>query len=185
MANITATGTRGFLLWLKEFQPAVYAKIAPTLPAQAPDLFTEFESAGGALGAYSRGLNGLGSNGSGTDVSLQPISISSFDTSVPTVDVASAANSSGPSSSTSSWLSSLINGVSSAYMGYTQAQNQQAIVNAQLQRAQAGLPPLDIAPGANGIPTISVSSITSSPVLWIAGGALVIGVFLFASRGRR
>lgn len=182
MQAITDTGMKGFLKWLQQFQPAVYAKIAAQLPSKAPQLFSDFEAAGGTLGAYQRGLSGLGDATTGLD--LQSIDVTGDASSaIPTVDVADAANSGTTDSSSTDWLSSLINGVSQGFMTVTQAQTQQQLVNTQLQRAQAGLPPLSITPGTNGVPTISVAGVSGSKWL-LAGGALLM-VGLFMMKGRR
>lgn len=49
---ITATGIKGFLLWFARDQPALYAKVAPTLPKIAPGAFSN------ALGRL-RALKGI------------------------------------------------------------------------------------------------------------------------------
>lgn len=182
MQQVTATGIKGFLKWLQQFQPAVYAQIAPELPRKAPQLFSDFEAAGGTLGAYQRGLSGLGDDTTGL---IAPIDISGATdaTSIPSVDVADAANSGTTDSSSTSWLSSLINGVSSAYMTVSQAQTQQSIVNAQLQRAQAGLPPLNVSTTGSGVPLISVATSSST---WLIAGALGLGALLiFMAKKKR
>ncbi len=181
MQPINATGVKGFLKWLQQFQPAIYAKIAPELPRKAPELFSDFEASGGIAGYMSRGLEGLGDDAS---LGLQPINLTATDMAVPTVDVADAANSGTASSSSTDWLSSLINGVSQAYMGVTNAQTQQQIVNAQLQRAQAGLPPLTITPGEAGVPQIGIGS-SSRGWLIGAGLAAAVGFFMLSSSRRR
>lgn len=181
--DIQATGTRGFLKWLQQDQPAIYARVAPQLPQKAPQLFSDFEAAGGPMGAYQRRLAGLGDDSS-TGL-IAPIDLSAAtDTtsSIPTVDVADAANSTAPDGSTANWLSSLIGGIGSAYMSVTQAQTNQQIVNAQLQRAQAGLPPLAISSSASGIPTIT-AGLSSTNWLLIGGGLLALGaLFLFSGK---
>lgn len=184
---VTATGTKGFLQWLQQFQPAVYAKIAPELPRKAPQLFSQFEAAGG-LGAYmqrrSLALAGLGDATTDASMGLQPIDLTAIDQSqLP--DVATAADSTPPDTSSTSWLSSLINGVSSAFLTVNQAQQQSAIVNAQLQRAQAGLPPLTVTPGAAGIPLISTSTIFGlSTTTVLIGGALLVGAYFLLGKKR-
>lgn len=40
-APITQTGVRGFLLWLQQQQPGIYARVAPKLPALVPEAFTQ------------------------------------------------------------------------------------------------------------------------------------------------
>jgi hypothetical protein len=180
MQPITDTGVKGFLKWLQQFQPGVYAQIAPELPRKAPQLFSDFEAAGGTLGAYQRGLSGLGD-----DSLLQPIDVSgaSDATAIPSVDVADAANSGTADSSSTDWLSSLISGVSQAYMTVSQQQQQQQIVSAQLQRAQAGLPPLTITPTQAGVPQIGVG-LSSSKTLLIAGGLGLVGLLFLMGRRR-
>lgn len=175
MRDINDTGTRGFLKWLQADQPGIYARIAPNLPRLAPQLFSDFEAGGAAAGAHRRAA-GMG------DVTLQPIDVTATGT-VPTVDVADAANSTATDGGTASWLSSLINGVSSAYMTVTQANTNQQIVNAQLQRAAQGLPPLSISSGAAGVPTITAGASSSSLLIW-GGLALLAGVAFLASRRR-
>lgn len=41
MTPIIATGARGFLLWLKQQQPGIYARVAPTLPKLVPEIFSK------------------------------------------------------------------------------------------------------------------------------------------------
>lgn len=177
MQQIDATGMQGFLKWLQQFQPAVYAQIAPELPRKAPQLFSDFEAAGGVSGAATRGMSGLSDDPSA--VGLQPIDLTAIDASqAPTVDVADAANVGPVDSSSTNWLSSLINGASQAFLTVSQQQQQQSIVNAQLQRAQAGLPPLTVTPGQAGIPQISIGT-SSNTWLMAAGAAGLIALFVF------
>ncbi|MGH7144780.1 MAG: hypothetical protein ACREJ2_11730 [Planctomycetota bacterium] len=182
MQQITATGIQGFLKWLQQFQPGIYAKIAPELPRKAPQLFSDFEASGGVAGAATRALSGLADDTS----ALQPIDITAATdtTSIPTIDVADAANTGTADSSSTGWLSSLINGVSQAYLTVTQQQQQQQIVNAQLQRAQAGLPPLSITATQAGVPQISAGSSTSK-LLLIGGGVAAFALILMMSSKRR
>jgi hypothetical protein len=42
ITQITQTGMKGFLLWFAREQPAIYAKIAPKLPAAAPKAFGNY-----------------------------------------------------------------------------------------------------------------------------------------------
>lgn len=179
MQPITDTGMKGFLKWLQGFQPGLYAKIAPELPRKAPQLFADFEAAGGVSGAAQRSLSGLGDDA----VSLAPIDVTAG-VDLPTVDVADAANSGPTDSSSTDWLSSLINGASQAFMTVSQAQTQQSIVNAQLQRAAAGLPPLSITATQAGVPLIGVGT-RSSTWLLLAGAAAIGGWLIFGRPRRR
>jgi hypothetical protein len=54
-APITATGIQGFLLWFQREQPALYAQIAPKLPALVPKAFSNYNSKFGRLAAIYRG----------------------------------------------------------------------------------------------------------------------------------
>lgn len=185
MSQTTAAGTRGFLQWFRQWQPGIYAKIAPELPRKAPHLFSDFEDAGGVAGAQARSLQGLGDAATGLMVPIDLSAATDTTAAVPSVDVADAANNTATDGSTANWLSSLIGGISGAYMTYTQAQNNQAIVNAQLQRAQEGLPPLSIAPGSNGVPTITAGLGGSSNMLLVGGGILAAIGLAYALSGRR
>ena len=180
MTDIEDTGTRGFLKWLQAAQPGIYARIAAELPRKAPQLFTDFEAGGGNAGAEVRRLSGLGDT-------LQPIDLSAVDAgSIPQVDVADAANSTATDTGTANWLSSLINGVSSAYLTVNQAQQNDAIIQAQLQRAKDGLPPLSINPQASGVPIISAGGLGGSGSVWLIGGVVAaLGLLASAASSRR
>ncbi len=49
-ANITDTGIRGYLKWLKQDQPVLYQLVAPQVVEQAPQAFSDFEQSR-AMGA--------------------------------------------------------------------------------------------------------------------------------------
>lgn len=102
--KVTATGTRGFLEWLKANQPAVYNKVRPQLAKQA----------GGMLAGF-----GL------------------------TDPASTAAETPAPKSWTDS-LKDIVLAASQAYLSREQIKSQSKILDVQLQRAQANLPPLDI-----------------------------------------
>lgn len=65
-AKITATGVKGFLKWLQASNPGIYAQVAAELPQKMPQLFTQFEQAGGLSGLAKRTrgkVNRLGQTG--------------------------------------------------------------------------------------------------------------------------
>ncbi len=65
-------------------------------------------------------------------------------------------------------------GVSQAYLTAEQMKMQKKVVDAQIARAQAGLPPLDIDMSRYGIgpqATVGISGDTQKLLLWIAAGA--------------
>lgn len=50
----TATGPKGFLKWLRRYNPQLYQHLAPGLPSNMPQLFAQFEAAGGLKGLAMR-----------------------------------------------------------------------------------------------------------------------------------
>ncbi len=174
-AGTNATGLKGFLVWLRQFQPLIYRHTVAVLAAKYPQ---DFASGSSALGS-------LGDLGQSSSSMLQPISVN-LSTSLPSLSSIDAATSTATTSAPSSGLvgdiSSLIGSLSSAYLGYSQAQQSNSIVQAQLQRAQEGLAPLTITNGSSGIPQIS----TGLPSwVWIAGGLAAAGAVLFLVSKRR
>jgi hypothetical protein len=171
---ITTRGVRGFLQWYKRENPGIYAKAAPQIAALAPRAFTN----------YNAGLSGLAVLADSTDTSLQPITVDQGNVSLPSVDVSSAADTGSTDAGTTGIIGDIINGISQGYMTYTQAQAQQQVLNTQLARAQAGLPPLNYSLSSSGVPTISTASSVSS---WLLPAGLALGaIALFSgSRGRR
>lgn len=63
MKKITATGAKGFLKWLKQYNPKLYSGVAPLLPSKMPQLFAQFEAAGGLKGLACRRRSRMGSLG--------------------------------------------------------------------------------------------------------------------------
>lgn len=55
---ITATGIRGFLLWLKQQQPGIYQRVAPKLPSLVPEAFTSInrQTMGKLRAIYKSGM---------------------------------------------------------------------------------------------------------------------------------
>ena len=183
---ITATGIKGFLKWLQREQPAVYVRAAPQIAKLVPQAFSRF----GRLGTYrtsrsivlasERRLQRMGSLGQ--DTTLQPIDLSATtDMSVPTVDVADAANSGPTSSGTASMIANIVNGISSLYLTKQQSDLNSQIVSAQIANAAAGRPPLNVSPGAYGIPAITAGTSSSTTWLLVGGGLLVVAA-LFARK---
>lgn len=175
-AGTNATGLQGFLIWLRQFQPVIYQHVVASLAAKYPQDFPHAPAAanGAALGALGSSV-------------IDPLSFNFANTlpSVSSIDsTASSASTGSPSGGLASDISSIVNSLSSAYLGYTQAQNNSAIINAQLTRAQEGLSPLAITNTSSGIPMISTSS---SSWVWIVGGLAAAGavIYLVSKRKRR
>lgn len=158
MQDITDTGVKGFLKWLQMAQPAVYKKVAPQIAAQLPSAFSDYYAGGWRTAgmtqrqALTRQMHGLGDPT--VDLSLPAPDVSSVTT--PTIDISDAANSGDASTSSTSWIGDLVKGVSSLYLTKQQADIQQQVVNTQLQRAAAGLPPLPASLANLGVPQVNV-----------------------------
>lgn len=174
-AMINDTGVRGFLKWLRAEQPGLYKKIAPAIAEQVPAAFDDYHAGGWRVA-------GLGQSDALVALSVDPGLVAA-----PTVDVSDAANSGGTSSSVTSWISSIVQGVSSLYLTKKQADIQQQVVNTQLQRAAAGLPPLPTSLANLGVPQVSVglSSGTGTGIAIAVGGALLLGAIGLFSGKRR
>lgn len=150
-AKITATGTRGFLQWLQQNQPAIYRRARPHLVKQA-----------------GTALAGLG--------------LTAPDPAT------TAAETAAPKSWTDS-LKDIVMAASQAYLSTQQIKTQQKVVDLQLQRAQAGLPPLAIDMQNIGLQPpsvqVGVASDTMKYVLLGVGGLgllYVLGKVLGKSR---
>lgn len=148
-AVIRATGTRGFLEWLKVNQPAIYARARPHLARQA----------GGVLA-------GLGLTDPSTTAAQTPAPRSWADN-----------------------LRDVVMAASQAYLTREQLKSQGKILDVQLQRAQAGQPPLDIDLQQYGIQPpqvqVGVAGDTLKTVGLIAGGLGLLWLLGSALKGRR
>lgn len=56
--SITATGVKGFLIWLRQNQPGIYQAVAPKLPALVPEAFTKInkQALGKLRAIYKSGM---------------------------------------------------------------------------------------------------------------------------------
>jgi len=129
----------------------------------------------GSLGDTSSALDSLASS-MGADIQNTPITVSAD----PTIANASTGGAS------SSWLSSIGTAVSAAtqaYLGIQQSKDAQTLFDTNLQRAQAGLAPLNANPTAYGItsPTVNVGLSPGVQSLAIYGGLGLLGVFAFSA----
>jgi hypothetical protein len=204
MANGNGTnyssGVRGFLEWLDEQQPGISKKVKATLPNKVPDAFSDYHAgawqtagmspsqaaavtAQNTLGAYRR----MGGLGDVTDVTLTPVGTEAIDAAtanVPTIDVTQAANDSSTSTSITDAISGVVKGISSLYLTKQQADIQQQVVNTQLARAAAGLPPLPTSLANLGVPQVSVGLSTGTGTALLIGGGIIAALLLFGGLGR-
>lgn len=204
-----AKGKKGFLLWaVAAFPKAISDRI---VKAAAGHLDAQMVSAvrNRAAGNASSLVGAPGSTQVGLGYAPQPVvqrgrmgNFRGFGDTTPslvtvgvdTPDVSSsvsdAINATDSSAATPDWMSSIssaIQAAGQAYLTKTQVDAASQIFQTNLQRAQAGLPPIPTNPTQYGLPAptvnLGLSSTTQSAVLWIAGGLGVI--LLFGMMGRR
>ena len=170
--QITETGIRGFLKWLQQAQPGIYRHVAPKVAQHVPGAFSGYHAGGWKIA------------GLGQSEALQQLTVDPGLVQAPTVDVSDAANDGVSSTSLTSTISSIVNGISALYLTKKQADIQQQVVNTQLQRAAAGLPPLPTNLANLGVPQVSVGlSAGTGTAVAIAGGTLLL-LFAFGIFGR-
>jgi hypothetical protein len=146
---ISATGMQGFLLWMKDRQPYLYARVSKKIPAPQ--------------------LAGLG----GAD---------------PLITTASTAPA---SSSTLDIIKNIVLGAGQIFLTKEQLKAQQKIVDLQLERVRAGLPPADIDPTQYGLPSpgfkVGLDPDAKQLLMWGAGltGVGFLAYLLLGRRRRR
>jgi len=152
-APITDTGIRGFLKWAKrEYPAAIYQQIATGIQQKIPQAFSGYML--GGWRKFAR-MNGLADGTSGT------------------VDTSDAANSTASDINWGTTISQIIGTATGAYLDVAQQQNQTAIIQAQLQQAQAGKAPLNVSLGSSGV-TFGTSGLTLGGLLLIGGLGLLV-----------
>ena len=193
--NITDTGIRGYLQWLKADQPQLYRVAAPIIAQQVPGAFSDREQSMG-MGFLMRGL---GDDATGVDFLTTDLSSSSLLTptgasggfvsdSQSGTDVASAANSGASSPGIVSSIGNIVSALAQGYLAASQVQTLSQANQIQLQRAQAGLPPLNLSSLQLGVPTVNLGLSQST----LAGGGVALAVvaglgllFLMGGKKRR
>jgi hypothetical protein len=155
---ISDTGMRGFLKWLqREYPPALYQQIANAIQQNIPQVFSGYML--GGWRKFAR-LNGLADGTTGT------------------VDTSDAANSTPADVSWANPISQIIGTITGAYLNVAQQQNQNAIIQTQLQQAQAGGRPLNVSLGSSGITFGSTTALSAGGLLLIGGlGLLALKAF--------
>lgn len=145
--KMSATGTKGFLLWTRRNLPRTYAGISKELKSATQ-------------------LAGMG-------LTAEP-SIAATETPM--------------TSSLANTIREMATVVGQVYLSREQIKAQQNILNMQLQRAQQGLPPLDIDVTKYGLPqpSVGVSFDSSTQKLIMYGGiGLILAIMLGLIGGGR
>lgn len=173
MKEINDTGVRGFLKWFQQAQPGLYARVASQVSDRAPGAFDDYHAGNWKIA------------GLGQSAALQQLSFDPGLISIPNVDVSDAADAGAKSSSITDTIANIVKGVSTLYLTKKQADIQQQVVNTQLQRAAAGLPPLPTSLQNLGVPQVSVGLSAGTGTMLAVGGGLALLLILFSRRGRR
>lgn len=172
MDIITAKGTKGLLQWLKTTQPDFYAYLSPQLLA----LGTKTAMAGLAcwkstgMGRFSDGYSSYASYTSAPsptiDAGVNP-GFNDLTIAPQTTDAVSAASTSPTSNALANTISALANGYTAVTLTGAQVSANNTLLQTNLQRAQAGLPPLTMQTASG------VTSLTSNSGLLLVGVAVV------------
>jgi hypothetical protein len=173
---ITDTGLKGFLLWLKADQPAVYAATASKIAKAAPRGFSGFNGSlkmSRRLAAANRSmrLRGLGDCCGLTSVGI----CSALMSPNICIETSCAANSGSTCSSDLTGIANIISSVAGAALTAAQQAQYNSMVTSQLARAQTGLAPLTLSSSSSGIPLLSgLTSGGTGTVLLLGGGAVLL-----------
>lgn len=189
---ITSTGLKGFLQWLQVDQPAIYQAAAAKIQKAVPKGFSNYNGSVVQNMRLSQGRRAQGFRGFGDDTSdfTPDLTAVGLDSTYATSgidfgsdsDTSDAANSGTTDASTLTGVANIISSVSGAVLSQQQQQTYNNIVQTQLQRAQQGLPPLNLTSSASGLPLISGLSSGSSSLVWLGGAAVLL--YLLVGRKR-
>ena len=187
--EITDTGIRGYLKWLQADQPQLYLHVAQSLPYLAPGAFSD--------GEQSRAMAGLGDD----SLTFSPSTTTDYGLTlaVPTIDpnlqamanqtdTASAANQGASSPDITSTITSLITGATQGLLAVNQVDTLKQVNAIQLQRAQAGLPPLNTSSLNLGVPSVNLGLSSGTLQAGGIGLAVVAGLavlFLLAGGSKK
>lgn len=171
--SIQDTGVRGFLKWIRAEQPGLYPKIAREVSARVPAAFDRYHQ-----GEWK--IAGLGQTEALQQIALDPSLVRA-----PTVDVSDAADAGVKSSAVTDTIANIVKGVSTLYLTKKQADIQQQVVNTQLQRAAAGLPPLPRSLADLGVPQVNVGLQSGTGMaIAVGAGLFVLAMFLGGRKSR-
>ena len=186
---IGATGLKGFLQWLQQDQPAIYAATASKIAKAVPKGFSGFNGSAKtaarlAVGRRSMRLRGYGGLGC---CAVQSVGTCAATDCTPNFNICTscAANSGATCSSSLTGVASIINSVAGAALSASELANYNSMVQSQLARASTGLPPLTLSSGAVGVPTVSSAlSGSTGTILLVAGAGLLLWMLASGSNRR-
>ena len=153
-------GFPGFFAWMASTHPDMFNYMRVTIP--------NYIGARSGLQSNASDLRGLGD--------VAPSFAADLPTSVPTFafDMSPGAPPVVEPQSAGA-VQQIIDTLKQAVPIYLQTQNQQQLLTVQLQRAKAGLPPLDLSKyTASGGINLGLTSGTQSMLMWVAGGLALV-----------
>lgn len=154
---VTETGSKGLLLWLRANQPRLYSEFLKIWNTNA--------------------ISGLGAVGDPFDPANYP--------ATPT-DPATTTSTAPTSSGFADLLSNVIKSAASIFLTKAQVDAQGKLLDAQLARAKAGLPPLNIDPANYGLQTtVGVGLAPATKQLLMYGGIAAGALWLLSMFARR
>jgi hypothetical protein len=185
---IGATGLKGFLQWLQQDQPAIYAATATKIAKAVPKGFSGFNGSAKttrrlAAGRRSMQLRGYGSLGC---CAIQSVGTCAATSCTPNfnIDTSCAANSGATCASSLTGVADIISSVAGAALDASEASTYNSLVQTQLNRASTGLSPLQLSSTTAGVPIVAGAlSGTTGTVLLVAGAGLLL--WLLSSGGNR
>jgi len=178
---IGATGLKGFMKWLQQDQPGVYAATAAKIAKAVPKGFSGFNGSAlrtsqlrvGRRSMRLRGYAGLGDCCSFSSVGVCAATCGSSSINWGTC-TSCAANSGASTGTCLTGIANIINSVAGAALTAQQQSEYDALLQQQLTRAQNGLPPLTVSSSGSGVPLIGSLSSSGSALLWLGGGAIAL-----------
>jgi hypothetical protein len=180
---ITDTGLKGFLLWLKQDQPGVYAATATKIAKAVPKGFSGFNGSVATSRRLAAGRRSMRLRGFGDCCGMSSVGIcAALTTPNICIDTSCAANSGATCSSSLTGIANIINSVTGAALSVAQQAQYNSIVNSQLARANSGLAPLTLSSTASGVPLLSGLTSSSGGTLLLVGGAAVVLYLLFGRK---
>jgi hypothetical protein len=185
---ISATGLKGFLQWLQQDQPGIYAATASKIAKAVPKGFSGFNGSAKtaarlAVGRRSMRLRGYGGLGC---CAIQSVGTCAATGSTPNfcIDTSCAANSGATCASSLTGVANIISSVAGAALSASEANTYNNLVQTQLARASTGLSPLQLSSTTAGVPTVtSALSGSTGTLLLVAGAGLLL--WMLASGGNR
>lgn len=180
---ISDTGLKGFLLWLKQDQPGVYAATAAKIAKAAPRGFSGFSGSVATARRLASGRRSMRLRGFGDCCGIQSVGLcAALATPNVCIDTSCAANSGATCASDLTGIANIINSVTGAALSVAQQSQYNSILQSQLTRASSGLPPLTLSSTASGVPLLSGLTSGGTGTLLLLGGGAVVLYLLFGRK---